>query len=181
MAGVDLAGFESPETRARYFSADFDAAHRCGLAVTAHAGENDDVEGVWQAVFKLSARRLGHALNLLDSPDLSRAVAERGIGVEMCPYANVQIKGFHPFSAKGPQYPLPDYLRQGIKVTINTDNIGISCANLSDNLLLLPSLCPGITRLQILQLQRNALDVAFPDQSAKAELLTRLNDQVAVF
>ncbi len=49
---------------------------------------------------------------------------------------------------------------------------------LSHNLLLLPRLCPGITRLQILRLQRNALDVIFLDQSAKAALLTRLNQNI---
>jgi adenosine deaminase len=62
--------------------------------ITAHAGENDDAEGIWQAVFKLHARRLGHALHLAQAPDLYRTVVERRIGVEMCPFANYQIRGF---------------------------------------------------------------------------------------
>src|SRR5690606_34186178 len=96
VVGVDLAGFENEETRAHYYRDEFTAAHRCGLAVTVHAGENDDAEAIWRAVYDLSARRLGHALELLSAPDLLRSIAERGVTVEMCPYANYQIKGYRP-------------------------------------------------------------------------------------
>src|SRR5690606_42040060 len=39
IVGVDLAGFEDRTTRAAYFAQDFVGVHRCGLAVTAHAGD----------------------------------------------------------------------------------------------------------------------------------------------
>jgi len=160
VVGVDLAGFESEKTRAALFATDFEAVHRVGLAVTVHAGENDDAEGIWQAVFKLNARRLGHALHLRDSADLLRAVAERGIGVEMCPHANVQIRGYSPLNGEA-AYPLADYLGRGVKVTVNTDNPGISAAGLGDNLLLTGRLCPGITRKQILRVLRHGVETAF--------------------
>jgi adenosine deaminase len=166
VVGVDLAGFEDASTRAHYFRDDFKAAHRCGLALTVHAGENDDAEGIWSAVLDLSARRLGHALSLRESRDLLGTVAARGIAVEMCPYANVQIKGYAldgavPAAATEPMYPLLEYLRAGVPVTVNTDNIGISAASLGDNLLLAARLCPGLTPLHVLRLLRNALDAAF--------------------
>ncbi len=175
VVGVDLAGFEHRQTRAAIFATDFEAAHRVGLAVTVHAGENDDVEGIWQAVFKLSARRLGHALHLSQAPDLLRAVAERGIGVEMCPYANYQIKGF-PLDGRGggDPYPLLAYLRAGVPVSVNTDNVGISAATLSDNLLLSARLCPGLRRLDLVQLQANAARTAFLAPTERAQLLARL-------
>ncbi len=177
IVGVDLAGFETKETRAELFQMDFEPVHRVGLAVTVHAGENDDAEGIWQAVFKLHARRLGHALHLDQAEDLRRVVADRRIGVEMCPYANMQIKGFHPPNGKGTNdYPLLSYLRSGICVTVNTDNLGISAATLSDNLLLLAELCPGIRRIDLLRLQRNALEAAFlsdTDRMARVAELAR--------
>lgn len=169
VVGVDLAGYEAVETRAAYFAPEFTGIHRCGVAITAHAGENDDAEGIWQAVFKLHARRLGHALHLHQGPDLQRTVIERRIGVEMCPFANYQIKGFAPMLNRA-RYPLLDYLRRGVLVTVNTDNIGISAASLSQNLLFLPQLCPGITRLEILQLQSNALDSAFMSHRERQEM-----------
>jgi adenosine deaminase len=175
VVGVDLAGYEAKDTRAAYFAPEFTGIHRCGVAVTAHAGESDDAEGIWQAVFKLHARRLGHALRLQDAPDLLRTVIERRIGVEMCPFANYQIKGFTPMP-NGPRYPLLDYLRKGVPVTVNTDNIGISAASLSDNLLFLPELCPEITRLEILRLQANALDVAFASHQERGEIRRQMEE-----
>ena len=176
VAGVDLAGYEDPTTRAHFFRDDFKSAHRCNLALTVHAGENDDAEGIWSAVLDLNARHLGHALSLRESADLKRAVADRGIAVEMCPFANLQIKGY-PLdeaaraAAAMQRYPLLDYLRAGIRVTVNTDNIGISSATLTDNLLLAARLCPGLTRLEILQTQRHALDAAFVSPARRARLL----------
>lgn len=165
VVGVDLAGFEDPSTRAHYFREEFTAIHRSGLALTVHAGENDDAEGIWRAVFDLNARRIGHALTLDDSPALLRSVIDRGIGIEMCPYANYQIRGY-PIDQDQGTYPLLRYLRAGAKVTINTDNIGISAASLSENYLFAARLCPGITRLEILQLLANAFSIAFDQQSA---------------
>jgi len=178
VVGVDLAGFEDKETRPVYFQTDFNIAHRCGLAVTAHAGENDDVESIWQAVYQLSARRLGHALRLRDSADLLRVARDRGIGIEMCPYANYQIHGFSPMSGKT-DYPLRHFLREGLKVSVNTDNPGISGAGLADNMLFLATLCPGLTRLELLQCIRNGFDTAFIEPGEKTHLLE--NASIAVF
>lgn len=170
VVGVDLAGFEEERTRPVYFQTDFNIAHRCGLAVTAHAGENDDVESIWQAVYKLSARRIGHALHLLDSPDLLRVVRDRAIGIEMCPFANFQIHGFGPMKNQ-PVYPFLNYLRAGLKVTVNTDNPGISAAGLGENMAFLSSLCPGFTRMDLLHCIRNAIDVAFIEPSEQDQLM----------
>ena len=183
VVGVDLAGYEDISTRAHYFREEFTGVHRCGLALTVHAGENDVAEGIWRAVFDLNARRLGHALHLIDSPELMRSVADRGIGVEMCPYANYQIKGFHPMppstgGSSRPDYPLKRYLEAGIRATVSTDNIGISGASLTDNLLLAAELCPGLTRLDVLRLQRNAIETAFLSPASRTEVLKRAESRL---
>lgn len=177
--GVDLAGYEDKDTRAHYFREEFTAVHRQGLALTVHAGENDDAEGIWRAVFDLNARRLGHALSLAQSPELLRSVADRGIGIEMCPYANYQIKGFAIDRDDGPaeeraDYPLLQYLRAGARVTVNTDNIGISAASITENLLLAARLCPGLTRLDLLLLQRHAVETAFLPAAQRLRLAAQI-------
>lgn len=93
----------------------------------------------------------------------------------MCPYTNYQIRGYQPMppAAPGnplPDYPLLDYLRQGVRVTVNTDNIGISAATLTDNLLFAAELCPGLTRMDLLRLQRHAIDAAFVSPVERASL-----------
>lgn len=171
VVGVDLAGYEDLTTRAHYFREEFTGVHRCGLAVTIHAGENDDAEGVWRAVFDLNARRIGHALSLSQSPELRRSIADRGVGIEMCPYANYQVHGFPLDCVAKDEYPLVNYRRAGIRATINTDNIGISGATLTENLILAARLCPGLTRLSLLQAQRNAIDTAFLPADHRARLI----------
>lgn len=182
VVGVDLAGYEDKETRAHYFREEFTAVHRCGLALTVHAGENDDAEGIWRAVFDLNARRLGHALHLIESPELMHSVADRGIGVEMCPYANLQIKGYAMPPAVPPDdprtYPLKRYLDAGIRVTVNTDNIGISSASLTDNLLLGARMGGSLTRMNLLQLQANAISAAFVDPTQRSLMLSRFAAQL---
>ncbi len=179
VVGVDLAGYEFKETRAIYFQHDFNSIHRAGIAVTAHAGENDDAEGIWQAVYKLHSRRIGHGLRLLEAPDLLRTFVERQIGIEMCPYANFQIAGFYPMEKyKAKRYPLLQYLEKGLKVNINTDNIGISDADITDNFLLLIDLCPGIKRIQILKLILNGIEMAFAARDIKLKMLNRANQEI---
>ncbi len=181
VVGVDLAGYEDPSTRPHYFRDEFTAVLRCGLAITVHAGENDDAEAIWRAVFDLNARRIGHALSLAQSDELIRSVADRGIAVEMCPYANYQLKGFALDSADSTSrspYPLLDYLEKGVRVTVNTDNIGISAATLTDNLLFTARLCPRIRRLDLLHLQRHALDAAFCPPSVRRDLYRRHFNQI---
>lgn len=77
-----------------------------------------------------------------------------------------------------PPYPLLDYLKKGVLVTVNTDNIGISDASLSQNLQLLVKLCPTITRIEILQLIRNSLEAAFISPLLRTKLLQDFEKEV---
>jgi adenosine deaminase len=178
VVGVDLAGFEIRETRAQYFQYDFTGVHRCGLAVTAHAGENDDAEGIWQAVYKLHTRRIGHGLRLNEAPDLKRAVIERRIGLELCPMANYQIVGFKPMNKSSKIYPLKSYLDEGVLVSINTDNIGISEANISDNFLMAARMNPSLTRMDVLRLIRNGIETAFISNSFRNKILQKTEERI---
>lgn len=177
IVGVDLAGYESKETRAGYFMADFTGIHRSGLAITAHAGENDGAEGIWEAVYKLNARRLGHALHLADSPSLLQNVIDRKIGVEMCPLANFQIKGYAPMSG-GEQYPMKQYLDAGVMVTINTDNIGISEGDIFENIQMAVKMCPGLTRMDLLKMIRNAIEQSFVSDLERKNLVMKFEKKI---
>ncbi len=183
VVGVDLAGYEDKETRAHYYTEEFVSIHRCGIAITVHAGENDDAEAIWQAVFNLNARRLGHALSLSKSLELSRSIADRKIAVELCPYSNYQIKGYKLYkdgieNDNHPEYPINEYLKKGIKVTINTDNIGISNASLTDNFAFLAKLSPGITRRQVLQILRNSVDSTFIPADEQTKLQESIEEKL---
>lgn len=178
IVGVDLAGFEQPSTRPSYYNAQFTPIHKKGMALTIHAGENDDSEAIWDAVFKLNTRRIGHALHLFQDQNLLKSVINRKIGIEMCPFANYQIKGYKPMKDVDAIYPLIDYLRKGAAVTINTDNIGISAANLTENFVHAVRMNPELTRMEILQIIRNGLEQSFIDISLRNILIQKFNERI---
>jgi adenosine deaminase len=77
-------------------------------------------------------------------------------------------------------YPLLEYLSKGVLVSINTDNIGISDANLTDNFMLLTEMLPEITRLDVLKLIRNGLETAFISPEFRFNLLSIFEKQVYI-
>lgn len=172
LAGIDLAGNEAKgkpsELRESFMPLLKDCVH-----ITIHAGETEDVESIWEAVYHLSADRIGHGLKLKDKPELLRHFVDRGIGVEMCPSSNDQIVGYRD---KPGSYPLLDYLNEGLKVSLNTDDCGISRTSNTDEFLKAASLCPGLTLWDCIILIRNALSTAFCDSRTKTRLMHDFED-----
>ena len=54
--------------------------------------------------------------------DLQRLCREKEIGIEMCPVSNLQTKA----SPSPAEYPLREFLDEGLLVTVNTDNRTVS-------------------------------------------------------
>lgn len=178
VVGVDLAGYEIKETRAAIYAANFEPVNRAGIMITIHAGENDEAEGIWEALLKLNARRIGHGLNISDDPKLLKWIVNHRTGIEMCPYANYQIKGFRPKLNENKFYPLSNYLSKNVCVSVNTDNIGISRASITDNFLLAVEMNPELSRMDILRLIRNGIDLAFVDVELRNILLRIFNEDI---
>lgn len=182
VVGVDLAGVESPEYFLEKYAEEFRVIRRSGIYTTVHAGESKSLESLWQALYSLNADRIGHGLDITRSPDLKRIVRHKGIGIEMCPAANWQIMGM----GHKHQYPLSDYLESQLNVTVNTDNIGISALDLSQNLMLAHTMSHNkLNWLQLLRLQRNAINVSFTEREQKTEILNlyeqRLDEWLSKF
>ena len=163
--GFDLAGAESVRSPKELREA-FETLHKRCLNLTIHAGETAEAESIWEAVYYLNADRIGHGLKLLEQPDLLNRFVDHRIAIEMCPSSNFQICGFQdksvPNSGKWPIYPLPQYLQEGLRVTINTDNPGISRTDFSMEYLKAAKMAPsGISKWDILQLINNSFAVTF--------------------
>ena len=86
--------------------------------LTIHAGEGFGPESIHQALHRCGANRIGHGTRLEEDRDLMAYVADNRIPLEVCLSSNVQscvVKDLtlHPF-----RY----YLREGLRLTLNTDN-----------------------------------------------------------
>ncbi len=180
--GFDLAGAETVRSPKELREA-FETLHKRCLNLTIHAGETAEAESIWEAVYYLNADRIGHGLKLLEQPDLLNRFVDHRIAVEMCPSSNFQICGFAdravPNTEDLPRYPLSEYLRQGLRVTINTDNPGISRTNLSNEYLKAARMSPGgISRWDILQLINNSFTVTFAPFKLRREMILKAEQSI---
>ncbi|MEM7589867.1 MAG: adenosine deaminase family protein, partial [Myxococcota bacterium] len=128
VVGLDLAGLESGYP-AKHHQAAYVFARSAGLRATVHAGEAVGVASIEQAVYRLQSHRLGHATHLY-APELQPATSglhhllkRRQVPLEVCVSSNVQTLSW----VRAVQdHPVQHMLRDGLAVTVCTDNRLIS-------------------------------------------------------
>jgi len=125
VVGFDLAGNEA-DFRPGLFTSEFKRISKLHIPITVHAGENASSNFIEEAILELGARRIGHALSLVNDKKLMERVREDRICVELCPTSNHQTCHFTSYDKPGRNYPLERFLNEGIPVCINTDNPIIS-------------------------------------------------------
>lgn len=97
-------------------------AREYGYRVTIHAGETGVGKNVLEAVEMLGAERIGHGVFIKDCAEAYDVVKEKQVVLEMCPTSNVQTKAVDQYS----EHPIYNFHKDGIKVTVNTDNRTVS-------------------------------------------------------
>lgn len=166
VVALDLAGDEA-NYPGELFVEHFSRARAAGLHTIAHAGEAAGPESVRQAVEELGAERIGHAVRAAQDPAVVALLAERGIAVESCLTSNLQTLTVRSLQ----EHPLPLFLRQGICVTLNTDDPGISAIDLPHEYGLLGQL--SLTPDEVRQVRLNGTLAAFLSPEEKKALLGR--------
>ncbi|WP_414830752.1 adenosine deaminase [Alteromonas sp. H39] len=159
--GIDLAGDEAGYP-ARLFIALFRRARDAGLNITVHAGEAAGPESIWDAVKLLGASRIGHGVAAIHDPILMDYLARHEIGIESCPTSNYQTGAMTDTA----NHPLRKFLAQGLAVTLNTDDPGISDITLAHEYQVAADVI-GLDEKDLQTIQENALKQAFMSDSEK--------------
>ncbi len=157
VCALDLAGDESAFPT-RQFRELFAKAKEWGIPFTIHSGECGSVENVREAL-ELGAKRLGHGIALEKSAELRKMCQEKQIGIEMCPTSNLQTKAVKDLK----QYPLQQFLDEGLLVSIHTDNRTVSGTTLQKEQ-------SYFGEEVIRQCTLNAIETAFTTEEIKNEL-----------
>jgi aminodeoxyfutalosine deaminase len=126
VVGFDIAGPEAPFPPILFREA-YALAGQMGLRKTAHAGESEGPERIWEALENLGPHRIGHGTSAVRDPELVRRRARDGIYVEVCLTSNVQTGAVDDLR----DHPLPLFLEAGVKVALCTDNPTVSSTTLS--------------------------------------------------
>lgn len=167
VCALDLAGDESGFPT--YLFRDlFAEARKLEMPFTIHSGECGSVENVREAI-ELGAKRMGHGIALEKSIELQMVCRNKRIGIEMCPTSNLQTKAVNDLK----YYPLEQFVKENIPVSINTDNRTVSGTTMTKEIQFV------MERLRqpeevIIQCTKNAIETAFTDDSVKHELYKML-------
>ena len=163
VVAVDLAGAEALYPTENY-SELFAKARELGIPFVIHAGEAAGAESVRYAI-EFGAKRIGHGVRIFEDPEVVALVKEKGVTLEMCPTSNAQTRVIDNMS----EYPLMKYLDDGIKVTLNTDDMGIEGTTLANEYRIMEeyfNLSPEQERI----LLTNAVEAAFTTDAVKNQL-----------
>lgn len=158
VCALDLAGDESAFPTV-LFRELFQKANEWGFPFTIHSGECGNVENVRTAI-ELGAKRLGHGIALEKSAELRKLCRERGIGIEMCPTSNLQTKAVQGMG----DYPLEQFLNEGLLVSVHTDNRTVSDTDLEQEQAYFSE---DVVRICTM----NAIQTAFTTEEIKQKLM----------
>lgn len=168
VCAADLAGNEAAFPMSG-FTGLFSQVKTWGMPFTIHGGECHRAENILEAV-DCGARRIGHGIAMKDHPDLIRLCRQKRIGIEMCPTSNMQTKAVRDVAS----YPMKKYLKEGLLVTVNTDNRTVSNTSIGKELGFIQRYC-GITDEDVRLMMRNAVETAFAPEDAKERLWKRIS------
>ncbi len=119
--GFDIAGAERGNPP-KLFKDAFQIARIGGLGLTAHAGEDEGPEFIWQSIDELGVTRVGHGCSAVLDKELLKRLAADKILVECCWTSNYQTGAVKA----GKEHPIFTFLEYGVPVAICTDNTTVS-------------------------------------------------------
>ena len=156
------------------FAAVFARARSEGYRLTMHCDVDqlDITEHIRQCLDVIGVERIDHGVNVLESEELVAEASARGIGFTVCPVSNRYVTG----SLKDAE--LKRMLELGLKVTVNSDDPAYFAAYLTENLESVAT-SAGLTKSQLVQLERNTFEISWLPTEAKEELLAELDQYAA--
>lgn len=154
VVALDLAGAEALFPTEN-FEELFRKAGKKGIPFTIHAGEAAGPESIWKAL-EFGASRIGHGVRCLEDKVLVQRLAQDQIPLELCPTSNMNTKVFDNIT----RYPIMRFLDEGIKATINTDNMTVSNTTLQKEFQLVSDTF-RLNKTEIERLMKNAAESIF--------------------
>jgi adenosine deaminase len=127
---IDLSGDELAQP-IENFKPIYRIAKQHGLTLKAHVGEWGDADSVRRAVEELELDEVQHGIAAAESPSVMRFLADNRIRLNICPTSNLMLSRVESLGT----HPIRKLYDAGIKVTINTDDMLMFGASVSDEFL----------------------------------------------
>jgi adenosine deaminase len=173
IVGVGLDSDEKDNPPAK-FAKVFARAREEGYLLTMHCDVNQEesVAHIWDCVNLIGVSRIDHGVNALEDPALCKLLAERKLGLTVCPISNA-------FVTDGPQTDVVGKMMElGMRVTINSDDPAYFGGYIEENLALVQrKLDLGPEGLATLS--RNAFEAAWLPRAVKDRYLALVDKRLA--
>lgn len=129
---IDVCGGENVQPFEAFLPL-YRKAERYHLTKKIHVGEMGSAEDVRRAVDVLGLAEVHHGINAATSNDVMRFLADNRIQLNVCPSSNVMLG----YADSYKDHPIKVLYENGIKVTINTDDLLLFDSSIENEYLLL--------------------------------------------
>lgn len=172
IVALDLAGNEADFSAFPFLDV-FRAAQNGGLKVTVHAGEWGGPGNVREAIEVFQADRIGHGVRVMEDQAVTALARERQTAFEVCVTSNFQSGVVPALKA----HPIRRMLAEGLNVTLNTDDPGISQITLSDEYRVAAEEF-GLSHAALAAVILAAVRASFLSEVEKMDLLRRITREL---
>jgi adenosine deaminase len=173
LVGVGLDSDEKGNPPSK-FAEVFALARAEGLKLTMHCDVNQQntLGHIGQVLHDIGVDRIDHGINSLEDPALCNVIAERGLGLTVCPISNRFV--VQDLTATH----LRRMLQLGMRATVNSDDPAYFRAYVNENYFALAE-DGGMTQDEIVQLVRNGFLVSWIDEARRQRYLAQVDATLA--
>ena len=169
--GLDSSEVGHPPSK---FQRVFERAGQMGLKRVAHAGEEGPPDYVREALDLLHIDRMDHGNRSMEDEALIERLAASQMTLTVCPLSNLKLCVVKDLK----DHPVPEMLRRGLHVTLNSDDPAYFGGYVNDNYRRLAE-AVGLTRDQVTGLARNSFEGSFLGEAEKAARLAEVEAYAA--
>ncbi len=167
--GVGLDSSEQGNPPAK-FQKVFAKAREEGFRLVAHAGEEGPPEYVYEALDLLKVERIDHGNSSMLDPALIKRLVDEQIALTVCPLSNTALCVVDDMQ----HHPLPQMLKAGLKVTINSDDPAYFGGYLNENYEAVSKILDNNPE-SLAKLARNSFSAAFIDEARRDSLIAEVD------
>ncbi|MDC8003710.1 hypothetical protein POV27_06585 [Aureisphaera galaxeae] len=125
--GVDIYGKENGKDLTP-FNELFQEARKHELKTKVHIGEFSDHQTIEETILLLSPDEIQHGIRAVDSEKTMDLILEHKIRLNICPHSNVALGATKSLK----EHPMRTLFDHGINITVNTDDLLLFDATLTD-------------------------------------------------
>ena len=169
--GLDSSEVGHPPSK---FERVFARAGEMGLKRVAHAGEEGPPAYVHEALDLLHIDRMDHGNRSMEDEGLIKRLAAEQMTLTVCPLSNLKLCVVDDLK----DHPVPEMLRRGLHVTLNSDDPAYFGGYVNQNYSELAK-AVGLTREQVNRMATNSFEGSFLAEADKAARIAEVEAYAA--